>query len=41
MLTEFDPVKLSLEENQFVIENVGKAPSLGCRIALSRSPSQR
>jgi len=29
MLTEFDPVKLSILENQFVIENVGKAPVVG------------
>lgn len=31
MLTEFDPVKLSLEENQFIIENVGKAPVVALR----------
>lgn len=31
MLNEFDPVKLSLEENQFIIENVGKAPVVALR----------
>lgn len=31
MLTEFDPVTLSLEENEFVIANVGKAPVVGLR----------
>lgn len=31
MLNEFDPVKLSLEENQFIIENIGKAPVVALR----------
>lgn len=31
MLNDFDPVKLSLEENQFIIENVGKAPVVALR----------
>lgn len=31
MLTEFDPVKLSIEENQFIIDHAGEAPVVALR----------